>query len=96
MAMKTSDEQFKSRVANNLNDAFMRGAVSAAQTRFQTRRQAQVDELGNWEDWRAHGEEIRKHVLENLDAYLYELSENVVKRGGMYFLRKLEKKHPNT
>ncbi|HWL23635.1 MAG TPA: LutB/LldF family L-lactate oxidation iron-sulfur protein [Ureibacillus sp.] len=88
MAMKTSDEQFKSRVANNLNDAFMRGAVSAAQTRFQTRRQAQVDELGNWEDWRAHGEEIRKHVLENLDAYLYELSENVVKRGGHVFFAK--------
>lgn len=85
MAMKTSDEQFKNRVANNLNDTFMRGAVSAAQTRFQTRRQAQVDELGNWEEWRAHGEEIRKHVLENLDAYLYELSENVVKRGGHVF-----------
>lgn len=85
MAMKTSDEQFKNRVANNLNDTFMRGAVSAAQARFQTRRQAQVDELGNWEEWRAHGEEIRKHVLENLDAYLYELSENVVKRGGHVF-----------
>ncbi|MEL3962514.1 LutB/LldF family L-lactate oxidation iron-sulfur protein [Lysinibacillus endophyticus] len=85
MAMKTSDEQFKNRVANNLNDTFMRGAVSAAQGRFQTRRQAQVDELGNWEEWRAHGEEIRKHVLENLDAYLYELSENVVKRGGHVF-----------
>ena len=85
MAMKTSDEQFKKRVANNLNDTFMRGAVSAAQHRFQTRRQAQVDELGNWEEWRAHGEEIRQHVLENLDAYLYELSENVVKRGGHVF-----------
>ena len=85
MAMKTSDEQFKDRVAHNLNDTFMRGAVSAAQARFQTRRQAQVDELGNWEEWRAHGEEIRKHVLENLDAYLYELSENVVKRGGHVF-----------
>ncbi|SOB99083.1 L-lactate dehydrogenase complex protein LldF [Ureibacillus xyleni] len=88
MAMKTSDEQFKNRVANNLNDTFMRGAVSAAQARFQTRRQAQVDELGNWEEWRAHGEEIRQHVLENLDAYLYELSENVVKRGGHVFFAK--------
>lgn len=85
MAMKTSNEQFKTRVANNLNDTFMRGAVSAAQERFQTRRQARVDELGNWEEWRSHGEEIRQHVLENLDAYLYELSENVVKRGGHVF-----------
>ena len=85
MALKTSDEQFKNRVANNLNDTFMRSAVSAAQHRFQTRRQAQVDEIGNWEEWRSHGEEIRQHVLENLDAYLYELSENVVKRGGHVF-----------
>lgn len=85
MAMKTSDEQFKDRVANNLTNEFMRNAVSSAQERFQTRRQIQVDEIGNWEDWRNHGEEIRQHVLENLDAYLYELSENVVKRGGHVF-----------
>lgn len=85
MAMKTSDEQFKKRVVDNLDNQFMRSAVSSAQHRFQTRRQAQIDEIGNWEDWRAHGEEIRQHVLENLDAYLYELSENVEKRGGHVF-----------
>lgn len=28
MAMKTSDEQFKERVETNLNDTFMRGAIS--------------------------------------------------------------------
>ena len=33
----------------------------------------------------SHGEEIRKHVLANLDYYLYELSENVAKRGGHVF-----------
>ncbi|MEJ9279426.1 LutB/LldF family L-lactate oxidation iron-sulfur protein [Ureibacillus thermosphaericus] len=85
MAMKTSAEQFKDRVENNLNDSFMRGAISSAQNRFQSRRQERVNELENWEEWRAHGEEIRKHVLDNLDAYLYELSENVMKRGGHVF-----------
>ncbi|WP_342470783.1 LutB/LldF family L-lactate oxidation iron-sulfur protein [Ureibacillus sp. FSL K6-3587] len=95
MAMKTSDEQFKERVETNLNDTFMRGAISAAQARFQTRRQARVEELGNWEEWRAHGEEIRKHVLENLDAYLYELSENVVKRGGHVFFAKTKEDASN-
>lgn len=85
MAMKTSAEQFKDRVENNLNDSFMRGAISSAQNRFQSRRQERVNELENWEEWRAHGEEIRKHVLDNLDAYLYELSENVMKRGGHIF-----------
>lgn len=63
----------------------MRGAISSAQTRFQTRRQERADELGNWEEWRNHAEEIRQHVLENLDAYLYQLSENVEKRGGHVF-----------
>lgn len=95
MAMKTSDEQFKERVETNLNDAFMRSAISAAQARFQTRRQARVEELGNWEEWRAHGEEIRKHVLENLDAYLYELSENVAKRGGHVFFAKTKEDASN-
>jgi len=95
MAMKTSDEQFKERVETNLNDTFMRGAISAAQARFQTRRQARVEELGNWEEWRAHGEEIRKHVLENLDAYLYELSENVAKRGGHVFFAKTKEEASN-
>ncbi|MER1985484.1 MAG: LutB/LldF family L-lactate oxidation iron-sulfur protein [Solibacillus sp.] len=88
MAMKTTDKQFKQRVSQNLNNSFMRGAVSSAQQRFQTRRQLQVDELSNWEDWRAHGEEIRQHVLANLDAYLYELSENVQKRGGHVYFAK--------
>ncbi|MCH7322163.1 LutB/LldF family L-lactate oxidation iron-sulfur protein [Solibacillus sp. MA9] len=91
MAMKTSHEPFKDRVSSNLTNTFMRSAVSSAQQRFQTRRQLQVDEIGNWEDWRSHGEEIRQHVLENLDAYLYELSENVQKRGGhVYFAQTAE------
>lgn len=86
MSMKTSDKQFKERVTENLADNFMRGAVSSAQQRFQTRRLGAAEELGNWEDWRSHGEEIRQHVLANLDYYLYELSENVAKRGGhVYF-----------
>ena len=45
----------------------------------------QLRNLGNWEEWRSHGEEIRQHVLENLDYYLEQLSENVAKRGGHVF-----------
>jgi len=68
-----------------LENEFMRNAVSSAQHRFQTRRTTATEQLGNWEEWRNHGEEIRKHVLANLDYYLYELSENVAKRGGHVF-----------
>lgn len=63
----------------------MRNAIAAAQERFQTRRLNAAEELGHWEKWRAHGEEIRQHVLENLDYYLYELSENVARLGGHVF-----------
>jgi len=85
MAMKISNSQFPDRLDENLQNEFMRNAVSSAQHRFQTRRTAATEQLGNWEEWRNHGEEIRKHVLANLDYYLYELSENVAKRGGHVF-----------
>ncbi|MFE8703595.1 LutB/LldF family L-lactate oxidation iron-sulfur protein [Cytobacillus sp. FJAT-54145] len=85
MAMKTSTDKFNTRVDKGLNNSFMRGAVSGAQERLHTRRLNAAEELGNWEEWRSHGEEIRQHVLENLDYYLYELSENVSKRGGHVF-----------
>ena len=85
MAMKISNDQFPDRLDENLQNEFMRNAVSSAQHRFQTRRTTATEQLGNWEEWRNHGEEIRKHVLANLDYYLYELSENVAKRGGHVF-----------
>lgn len=91
MAMKTSDDRFNKRVSKELENTFMRGAVSSAQERFQTRRLQQADELGHWEEWRSHGEEIRQHILANLDYYLYQLSENVANRGGhVYFAKTAE------
>ncbi|QOR66627.1 iron-sulfur cluster-binding protein [Cytobacillus suaedae] len=85
MAMKTSNDSFKDRVDNGIQNTFMRSAVAGAQERLRTRKEASTEELGNWEDWRSHGEEIRKHVLENLDFYLHQLSENVAARGGHVF-----------
>jgi L-lactate dehydrogenase complex protein LldF len=85
MAMKIGTNDFKDRVDSGISNAFMRGAVSGAQERLQTRRLDAAAELGNWEEWRSLSEEIRKHVLENLDFYLYQLSENVAKRGGHVF-----------
>lgn len=85
MAMKISQDDFKVRVDEGINNEFMRGAVAGAQERLRTRRLDAAEELGNWEEWRSLGEEIRQHVLENLDYYLYTLSENVSKRGGHVF-----------
>ncbi|MEM1504527.1 LutB/LldF family L-lactate oxidation iron-sulfur protein [Domibacillus sp. 8LH] len=85
MAMKIGEGKFKENVNKNMEDTFMRGAVAGAQERLRTRRLDAAEELGNWEEWRSHGEEIRKHVLNNLDYYLHELAENLQKRGGHVF-----------
>ncbi|OCA85645.1 iron-sulfur cluster-binding protein [Bacillus sp. FJAT-27225] len=85
MSIKIGQEQFKERVQDGINDSFMRGAVAGAQERMGTRRRDVTVELGDWEEWRNHGEEIRQHVLDNLDYYLNQLSENVAKRGGHVF-----------
>src|SRR4051794_30857785 len=85
MAMKIGDQQFKDRVDTGIHDSFMRGAVASAQDGMGVKRRVAADELGNWEEWRSHGEEIRQHVLEHLDYYLEQLSENVAKRGGHVF-----------
>ncbi|BCE04076.1 LutB/LldF family L-lactate oxidation iron-sulfur protein [Bacillus paralicheniformis] len=85
MAMKIGTQKFKERVSDGLENKFMRGAVSSAQERLRARRLEAAEELGNWEEWRSQAEEIRQHVLENLDYYLEQLAENVAKKGGHVF-----------
>lgn len=88
MSMKISDKKFNERIDKGIQDSTMREAVSTAQERLYTRRLAASEELGNWEEWRDLGEQIRQHTLENLDYYLMQLSENVTKRGGHVFFAK--------
>ncbi|WP_153733606.1 LutB/LldF family L-lactate oxidation iron-sulfur protein [Sporosarcina obsidiansis] len=88
MAMKFSTKNFNDRTKDNISDDFMRKAVASAQERLHGRRLDAANELGSWEEWRSHGEEIRQHVLENLDFYLHQLSENVAQRGGHVFFAK--------
>ncbi|MGE8203242.1 LutB/LldF family L-lactate oxidation iron-sulfur protein [Heyndrickxia sp. NPDC080065] len=85
MGIKISEEKFKNRMNDGLQNDFMRGAVRSAQQRLQNNRLNAADQLGNWEEWRSLGEEIRQHVLANLDYYLYQLSEKIAKRGGYVF-----------
>ncbi|WP_077329200.1 LutB/LldF family L-lactate oxidation iron-sulfur protein [Virgibacillus siamensis] len=85
MGIKISEAPYKERIQEGVENDFMRQAVTSAQGRFRDGRQKQADELGNWEDWRTLGEEIRTHTLENIDYYLQLLSENVSKRGGNVF-----------
>ena len=88
MSMKTSDVNFKQRIDVQMKDDFMRKSVANAQERMFTNRQIAADKLGNWEEWREMGMDIRNHVLENLDYYLHQLSEKVLDNGGHVFFAK--------
>ncbi|OOR98521.1 iron-sulfur cluster-binding protein [Canicola haemoglobinophilus] len=91
MSLKTSNLAFKKRVDNQIHNEMMRKAVVKAQETIGANRQKMVDELGHWEEWRDLAKQIRNHVLANLDAYLYQLSEKVQQNGGkVYFAETAE------
>lgn len=91
MSMKTSNIKFKDRLDVQMQDDFMRKSVANAQERMFTNRAIAAEKLGNWEEWREMGMDIRNHVLENLDYYLQQLSDNVQKNGGhVFFARTAE------
>ncbi|WP_124210511.1 LutB/LldF family L-lactate oxidation iron-sulfur protein [Vespertiliibacter pulmonis] len=91
MSLKTSNLGFKKRVDNQIHNEMMRKAVVKAQETIGANRQKMVDELGNWEEWRDLSKQIRNHVIANLDAYLYQLSEKVQQNGGkVYFAETAE------
>ncbi|WKA54395.1 LutB/LldF family L-lactate oxidation iron-sulfur protein [Planococcus shixiaomingii] len=94
MPMKIGEQPFFDRVDEALENDFMRTAMASAQDRLRGRKlDATVndEQIGDWEEWRSAGEEIRRHTLENLDFYLNQLSENFSKRGGhVYFAETAE------
>ncbi|NCU18860.1 LutB/LldF family L-lactate oxidation iron-sulfur protein [Pallidibacillus pasinlerensis] len=85
MSLKLKETAYSKRIKEGIKDDFARNAVASAQGRFRTGRLTQAAILGDWEEWRRLGEEIRSHTIENLDYYLMQLSENVSKRGGNVF-----------
>lgn len=91
MSIKTSNLDFKPRLKKEMANTIMRNAVTMAQERIGSNRAIMVNELGRWEEWRDRAEQIREHVLENLDAYLYQLSEKVTENGGHVYFAKTAK-----
>ncbi|STK65626.1 putative electron transport protein YkgF [Escherichia coli] len=96
MSIKTSNTDFKTRIRQQIEDPIMRKAVANAQQRIGANRQKMVDELGHWEEWRDRAAQIRDHVLSNLDAYLYQLSEKVTQTAVTSGLQKPKKTLPAT
>lgn len=88
MPMKVGNQPFFEAVDQAIHNSFMVNAVSSAQDGLRDRKiRATVGDetLGDWEDWRNAGEEIRAHTLNHLDFYLKQLSDNFAARGGHVF-----------
>ena len=85
MSMKTSSTKFKQRIRTNMQDSIMRESVASAQERMYGNRARAAEDIGHWDEWRQMGMDIREHVLENLDFYLTQLSDNVIENGGHVF-----------
>lgn len=83
--LQTGTGPFHDRVRKEIDNRVMRRAVAKAQDLIGANRQKMVEEMGHWEDWRTRAEQIRRDVLENLDAYLWQLSESVERNGGNVF-----------
>src|SRR5699024_2599884 len=86
MSLNLKDLAYEKRDEEGLADNIMRQAVSTAQERLKKGRLSEAEIIGNWEEWRSLGAQIRHHTLNHLDYYLTQLSDNVAKRGGkVYF-----------
>lgn len=85
MGMKIGKDPFHKRAETGIGDEFMRRAVSRAQDGLRSKKMKATESLGNWEERRSLGGEIRRHTLENLDYYLYQLSEKIKENGGFVY-----------
>ncbi|NGQ96888.1 iron-sulfur cluster-binding protein [Brevibacillus sp. SYP-B805] len=70
------------RVRIALNNDFLRNAVRFTTERLRTNKQAAAEQIGNWEEWRERGRQIRLHTIAHLDYYLAQFAENLRRAGG--------------
>ncbi|MEK3910484.1 LutB/LldF family L-lactate oxidation iron-sulfur protein [Paenibacillus sp. FSL H7-0331] len=78
----------KQRTEEALADDFLRKAVAFTTDKLKTGKLKATDDFGDWEQWRERGRLIRTHVIDNLDYYLTQFTDNVSKAGGhVYFCR---------
>ena len=86
MGVKTSDLELKKRIDRSLGDSFMRASVAGAQDLINRKRGDCYADLGHFEKWRDLAADIRVHVLDNLDCYIGQFTDNARKAGArVYF-----------
>lgn len=73
--------QVKERVDLALNDEFLSKAVRFTTERLKNGKLSAAETLGNWEQWRERGRQIRLHTIAHLDYYLNEFANNARSNG---------------
>src|SRR5690606_17398740 len=73
----------KERSKAALNDEFLRKAVRFTTEKLKQGKLRASEELGNWEDWRERGRQIRLHTIAHLDYYLNLFVENARAHGAI-------------
>lgn len=71
----------KARAEHALRDEFLRDAVKFTTDRLKSGKLAATDELGNWEEWRERGRQIRLHTIAHLDYYLAQFAKHARAQG---------------
>jgi L-lactate dehydrogenase complex protein LldF len=71
----------KSRAEIALNNDFLRKAVPFTTERLKDGKLKATETLGNWEEWRERGRQIRLHTIAHLDYYLTQFAENARANG---------------
>lgn len=71
----------KERANLALNDEFLRKAVKFTTERLRSGKQTASEQLGNWDEWRERGRQIRLHTIAHLDYYLNLFADNARANG---------------
>jgi L-lactate dehydrogenase complex protein LldF len=71
----------KERANEALKDDFLRKAVRFTTERLRHGKKTASELLGNWEEWRERGRQIRLHTIAHLDYYLNLFADNARANG---------------
>lgn len=79
---ESTSADFKKNAKQALSDTQLQSALNHVRSNFVGKRAKAVDAVGNFDAMRNHAQQIKDHVLENLDVYLQTFEENVQRQGG--------------
>ena len=80
--MKQTSAQFLTAAHDHMANTPLRAHMDGLGQILPAARDAAMEQLGNFEDLRAHVRAVKDHTLNNLDYYLGRYEENVIQRGG--------------